>query len=57
MRVLEGFESSAMPVGFLAAVLWRPENDPGLAIWLVPAAALSLIFGLFSIVLSSRISK
>ena len=43
-----------MPFGFLAAGLWHPESDPGLAIWLVPAGALLLIFGVISIALSSR---
>lgn len=43
-----------MPLGFLGAGLWHPESDPGLAIWLVPAGALPLIFGLTSIALSSR---
>lgn len=43
-----------MPLGFLAAGLWHPETDPGLAIWLVPAGALLLIFGVISIALSSR---
>lgn len=31
-----------MPLGFLGAGFWHPESDPGLAIWLVPAGALSL---------------
>lgn len=42
-----------MPLGFLAAGLWHPESEPGLAIWLVPAGALPLIFSLTSIALSS----
>ena len=46
--------TAVMPLGFLAAGLWHPESDPGLAIWLVPAGALPLIFGLTSIALSSR---
>ena len=46
-----------MPLGFLAAGLWHPESEPGLAIWLVPAGALSLIFGLTSIALASRPNK
>lgn len=48
------FGAAVMPVGFLAAGIWHPESDPGLAIWLVPAGALPLIFGLISIALSSR---
>lgn len=43
-----------MPLGFLGAGFWHPESDPGLAIWLVPAGALLLIFALTSIALSSR---
>ena len=43
-----------LPFGFLGAGLWHPESDPGLAIWLVPAGALLLIFGVTSIALSSR---
>jgi hypothetical protein len=43
-----------MPLGFLAAGLWHPDSEPGLAIWLVPAGALPLIFSLTSIALSSR---
>lgn len=43
-----------LPVGFLAAGMWHPESDPGFAIWLVPAGALLLIFGLTSIAISSR---
>jgi hypothetical protein len=45
-----------MPLGFLGAGFWHPESDPGLAIWLVPAGALPLIFALTSIALSSRSS-
>lgn len=38
-----------LPVGFAFAGVWHPEGDPGFAIWLVPAGALLLIFGLISI--------
>lgn len=48
------FGSAVMPLGFLAAGAWHPEGDPGFAIWLVPAGALPLIFGLISIALVSR---
>ena len=41
--------AAVLPLGFLLSGLWHPEGDPGLAIWLVPAGALSLIFGLISI--------
>ncbi len=34
-----------MPVGFLLAGIWHTESDPGLAIWMVPVAALIIIFG------------
>jgi hypothetical protein len=42
-----------MPVGFLFAGIWHYESDPGLAIWLVPAGALLLIFGVVSFALAS----
>ena len=48
------FGSAIMPLGFLAAGASHPEGDPGLAIWLVPAGAVALIFGLISIALVSR---
>lgn len=51
------FGAAVMPLGFLAAGIWHPESDPGLGIWLVPAGALPLIFGLISIALSSRVSR
>lgn len=51
------FGAAVMPLGFLAAGLWHPESDPGLGIWLVPAGALPLIFGLISIALSSRANR
>ena len=51
------FGAAVMPIGFLVAGLWHPESDPGVAIWLVPAGALPLIFGLISIALSSRADK
>ena len=34
-----------MPMGFLFAGVWHEEGDPGIAIWLVPFAALLVIFG------------
>jgi len=42
-----------MPLGFLLAGVWHPEGDPGIAIWLVPPAALLVIFGAISIALSA----
>jgi hypothetical protein len=42
-----------MPLGFLFAGIWHYESDPGLAIWLVPAGALLLIFGVVSFALAS----
>ncbi|HJQ22713.1 MAG TPA: hypothetical protein VKA60_02280 [Blastocatellia bacterium] len=33
-----------MPVGFFVAGIWHAEGDPGLAIWLVPAGALLVIY-------------
>ena len=46
--------AGVLPLGFLAAGIWHPEGDPGTAIWLVPFAAILLIFGLISIALASR---
>lgn len=43
-----------MPLGFFLAGVWHPEGDPGIAIWLVPPAALLVIFGAISIALSAR---
>jgi hypothetical protein len=41
-----------MPLGFLLAGIWHYESDPGLGIWLVPAGALLLIFGVISFALA-----
>jgi cytochrome bd-type quinol oxidase subunit 2 len=43
-----------MPLGFLLAGIWHTESDPGLAIWLVPIAALMLLFGIIALALASR---
>lgn len=43
-----------MPLGFLLAGVSHPEGDPGIAIWLVPPAALLVIFGAISIALACR---
>lgn len=43
-----------MPVGFLLAGLWHYESDPGLGIWLVPPAALLLIFGVVAFAFAAR---
>lgn len=51
------FGALIMPLGFMAAGVSHSESDPGLAIWIVPAGALPLIFALFSIALSSRVSR
>jgi hypothetical protein len=42
-----------MPLGFLFAGLWHYQDDPGLAIWLVPPAALLIIFGVVALALAS----
>jgi hypothetical protein len=42
-----------MPLGFLLAGFWHYESDPGPGIWLVPAGALLLIFGVISFALAS----
>jgi hypothetical protein len=33
-----------MPAGFFVAGIWHTESDPGLAVWLVPAGALLVIY-------------
>jgi hypothetical protein len=43
-----------MPLGFLLAGVWHPEGDPGVAIWLVPPAALLSIFGVVATAFSLR---
>lgn len=43
-----------MPAGFLFAGIWHPEGDPGMAIWIVPFAALMVIFGAISLALACR---
>ena len=43
-----------MPLGFFLAGAWHPEGDPGFAIWIVPPAALLVIFGAISLGLSAR---
>jgi hypothetical protein len=47
------FAALVMPLGFVLAALGASEVDPGLAIWLVPVAALALLSGLFEVALSS----
>ena len=42
-----------LPVGFLAAGVWHYESDPGIAIWVVPIAALLVIFGVIAVTLSA----
>lgn len=34
-----------LPAGFMLAGVWPYEGDPGLAIWMVPPAALLVIYG------------
>lgn len=45
--------ATLMPVGFLLAGIWHYESDPGLAIWLVPVAAVLLVFAVISFALAS----
>jgi hypothetical protein len=45
--------AALLPLGFLFAGIWHYESDPGLAIWLVPPAALLLIFGVIAFALAS----
>jgi hypothetical protein len=44
----------ALPLGFLLAGVWHYEGDPGIAIWLVPPAALLVIFGVVALALAAR---
>jgi hypothetical protein len=46
-----------MPIAFLLAGIWHYEGDPGLAIWLVPPAALLVIFGAVAFALACRLEK
>jgi hypothetical protein len=46
--------SLLMPLGFLFAGISHPEGDPGVAIWLVPFAALLVIFGAISLAFACR---
>lgn len=46
--------SVLLPMGFLLAGLWHPEGDPGHAIWLVPAAALLVVFAATGTALASN---
>jgi hypothetical protein len=48
------FGATIMPVGFLLAGIWHFESDPGLAIWLVPPAALLLVFAAVAFALACR---
>ena len=38
-----------MPIGFLLGGLWHYESDPGVGIWLVPVAAVMVVFGVVSL--------
>lgn len=49
--------ASLMPIGFLLAGIWHYESDPGLAIWLVPVAAVLLVFAVISFALASAKQK
>jgi hypothetical protein len=41
-----------MPVGFLLGGLWHYESDPGVGIWLVPFAAVMVVFGVVSLAIA-----
>jgi hypothetical protein len=43
-----------MPLGFLFAGISHPEGDPGIAIWIVPVAAVMVIFGAISLAFACR---
>lgn len=38
-----------MPLGFLLGGVWHYESDPGVGIWLVPVAAVMVVFGIVSV--------
>lgn len=48
------FDYLGVPIGFLLGGIWHYESDPGLGIWLVPPAALLLIFGVVAFALAAR---
>ncbi len=41
-----------MPIGFLLGGLWHYESDPGVGIWLVPIAAVMVVFGVVSLAIA-----
>lgn len=42
-----------MPLGFLLAGVWHFPDEPGIAIWLVPIAALLIVFAAITLALAS----
>jgi hypothetical protein len=52
-RHLAIFAWVALPLGFALASIAHPESDPGLAIWIVPPAALALVLALGRVALAS----
>lgn len=42
-----------VPLGFLIGGMWHFKGDPGLGVWLVPPAALLVIFGAITVALAS----
>ena len=53
VRVLLTAASVLMPVGFLLSVFGHAEADPGVAIWLVPVGATSLLAALGQLAIAS----
>jgi hypothetical protein len=43
-----------LPLGFLFGGVWHFESDPGMGVWLVPASAVLVIFGLVGVAMSLR---
>jgi vacuolar-type H+-ATPase subunit I/STV1 len=41
-----------MPIGFLLGGIWHYESDPGVGIWLVPVAAVMVVFGIVSLAIA-----
>lgn len=41
-----------LPIGFLLGGAWHYESDPGVGIWLVPIAAVMVVFGVVSLAIA-----
>lgn len=43
-----------LPIGFLLGGVWHYESDPGAGIWIVPVAAVMVVFGVVSLAIAFR---